>query len=64
MSKFVLWEGDVWKLIRREHFGDETLWLLAAINTKAHWARWANANKCTLLDPALNILFEKGNQDE
>jgi hypothetical protein len=60
---FVLFHGDVWKLLRREHYGDPTLWMIQAINTKSTWLRWVPATECSMLDPALNVLFmEKENE--
>jgi hypothetical protein len=49
----------VWALHRKDHFGDDTMWLVTAINTEAVWNCWVNARDCTLLDPALDVLFER-----
>ena len=56
---YVLYRGDVWALHRKDHFGDDTMWLVTAINTEAVWNFWVNARDCTLLDPALDVLFER-----
>lgn len=61
---FVVFSGEVWRLIRREHYGDPTLWMIQAINTKSTWLRWVPAVDCTLLDPALNVLFERKDDGE
>ena len=57
--EYVLYQGDVWALYRQDHFGDDTMWLVSAINTKAIWNRWVPAKDCIVLDPALNVLFER-----
>jgi len=59
MIGYVLYMGEVWALNRQDHFGDKALWHISAINTKAIWNRWVPAKDCTLLDPALNVLFER-----
>ena len=63
MVGYVLFKGEVWALNRQDHYGDATLWYISAINTKAIWNRWVFAADCTLLDPALNVLFERKEND-
>ena len=63
MIGYVLYGSEVWVLKRQDHYGDASLWYISAIDTKAIWNRWVPAKDCTLLDPALNVLFmEKENE--
>lgn len=63
MKKYVLFEGEVWQLMRPDHFGDSELWYLSTTKPKMNWNRWVIAKNCTLLDPALNVLFERKEDD-
>ena len=60
MNRYVLFEGEVWRLLNTDHGGDTKLWRIgiAELGEKI-WNRWVPADKCTLLDPALNVLFER-----
>lgn len=60
MNRYVLYQGEVWRLLNTDHNGDTKLWRIgiAELGEKI-WNRWVPADKCTLLDPALNILFER-----
>jgi hypothetical protein len=55
----VLYEDKVWILLRKDHYGDESIWHIRAIHEHAIWMRYVKASTCIELDPALNILFEK-----
>jgi len=59
MVGYVLYEDKVWILLRKDHYGDESIWHIRAIHEHAIWMRYVKANECTELDPALNILFKK-----
>jgi hypothetical protein len=59
MVGYVLYEDKVWILLRKDHYGDESIWHIRAIHEHAIWMRYVKANECIELDPALNILFEK-----
>lgn len=60
MNRYVLYQGEVWRLLNTDHNGDTKLWRIgiAELGEKI-WNRWVPADKCTLLDPALNVLFER-----
>lgn len=58
MEKFVLYEGKVWRVIREEHYGDERLCLATQVEGQKN-TYWVSVAKCEPLDPALNILFER-----
>jgi hypothetical protein len=58
-KKYVLFRGDVWILLRKDHFGDESIWHIQADHPHAIWMRYVDASLCTELDPALNVLFER-----
>lgn len=62
MSEYVLFRDEVRKLIRKENYGDPRFWLTEFIEVDAmgrKLLRWVPAKDCTLLDPALNVLFER-----
>ena len=63
--EYVLVQGrDVCQVIRKDHHGDETHWLV--LNTNADISNrlsYVRADWCEPLDPALNILFERKDDD-
>ena len=62
MDEYALVKNEVRKVIRKEHFGDSTLWLTLVLKKDVfgrELVRWVPAKDCTPLDPALNILFER-----
>jgi len=59
MKQFVLFEGDVWEVVREDHFGNPDYMLLCLTGKVYDNLRYTHKNKCTPLDPALNILFER-----
>lgn len=63
MNTYVLYKGEVRKLLRdRSHEGDPKWWFtqLAEVDAMGRpLLRWVYAKDCTLLDPALNVLFEE-----
>lgn len=60
MKEFVLFQGEVWEVMRKDHFNDDRLWHLRNVNdTGRVWNRWVTARSCVPLDPALNVLFER-----
>lgn len=59
MVGYVLYEDKVWILLRKDHYGDESIWHIRAIHEHAIWMRYVKASACIELDSALNILFEK-----
>jgi hypothetical protein len=59
MVGYVLYEDKVWILLRKDHYGDESIWHIRAIHEHAIWMRYVKASTCIELDPALNILFER-----
>lgn len=64
MDRYVLFEGEVWRLWAINHSGDKKLWRLSLVSSTGRiWNRWVPADKCTLLDPALNILFKEKQND-
>lgn len=62
MNEFALVNGNVFKVIRKDHFGDETLWMVQGIDMGIY-QRWVPAHDCIPLDPALNVLFERKEND-
>lgn len=61
MDRYILYKNEVRKLLRKEN--DEWLTLLTERDPMGRrLIRWVPAKDCTLLDPALNILFER-NED-
>jgi hypothetical protein len=62
MDQFVLFRGEVGKVLRKEHFGDDTLWMVQTLRVGIH-QMWVPAKECIPLDPALNILFKEQNHD-
>ena len=62
MDRYVLYKNEVRKLLRKEN--DEWLTLLTERDPMGRrLIRWVRAKDCTPLDPALNVLFER-NEDE
>lgn len=58
MERFVLYENKVWKVVRDEHYNDDSL-LLATETDEPKRTYWIPRARCTFLDPALNVLFER-----
>lgn len=64
MNRFVLFEGEVWRLWATDHGGDKKLWRLSLVSSDGKiWNRWVPADKCIELDPALNVLFKEKQND-
>ena len=66
MKEFVLYEGEPWEVIREDCQGDKTHWLIYSVELTAfknRKLRFVPLKDCIPLDPALNILFER-NDDE
>lgn len=62
MAEYVLVKNEVRKLLRKEHYGDPKLWLTQLTEMDAmgrYLIRWVPASDCTVLDNALNVLFER-----
>jgi hypothetical protein len=66
MNEYALVHGqDIGRVIRKDHFGNHTLWMLdMAFDQAHHHLRWVPAKHCVSLDPALNILFERKENGE
>ena len=63
MSKFVLWNGEVWKVIRTDHFGNPNYLLLQDTKSAFGSLRYVNYIQRTPLDPALYVLFKRKEND-
>lgn len=61
MNKYYLVKGDVVVVIRGDHYGDPHYWLVCSVEKPMSGRRlyYVNADWCTPLDPALNVLFER-----
>lgn len=62
MAEYALVNNEVRKVIRKEHFGDSMLWLTVILEKDVfgrELIRWVPSKDCVLLDPALNVLFER-----
>ena len=62
MKKFVLYGGDVWEVIRQDCQGDKSHWLVNSVDGIK--LLFVPVKDCTPLDPALNILFERKDDDD
>ena len=58
MKQFVLYNGEVWEVVREDCQGDETHWLLDSAEDRIK-LRFVPREDCAPLDPALNVLFER-----
>lgn len=64
MKQFVLYEGNVWEVVREDCQGDKTHQLVYAVERSVFHGRslrFVPVKDCTPLDPALNVLFEEKN---
>ena len=60
MSEYYLVKGDVVMAIRKDHYGDPFYWLVCSMEERPKQRLYyVNADWCTPLDPALNVLFER-----
>lgn len=63
MSEFALLNGKyVVRVIRKDHYGDKAFWLVKYAEHLHHMG-FVEAKDCTPIDPALNILFERKQND-
>ena len=61
MTEYILICGAiVARVIHKDHYDDKAIWLVMTENNKL---TYVPAKDCTPLDPALNVLFER-NEDE
>lgn len=64
LMEYALVYGEVGRVVRKNHFGDKELWMLdMAIDNTSILLRWVPAKECTPLDPSLNVLFERKEND-
>lgn len=64
MNEFALLNGEhVVRVIRKDHYGDTEFWLIDYMHNSAHHMGFVRGEDCTLLDPALNVLFERKDND-
>ena len=66
MREYALLYGKaVVRVIRKDHHGDKSYWLVKPVDKHpgAYHLQFVPANRCELLDPALNVLFER-NENE
>lgn len=67
MDTYVLYKGEVRKLLRKQlHASNTEEWLTQLTERDPmgrRLIRWVPAKDCTLLDPALNVLFEEKEND-
>ena len=62
MNEFALLNGKhVVRVIRKDHYGDKAFWLIDYMNNSApaHHMGFVKSKDCIPLDPALNVLFER-----
>jgi len=67
MAEYVLLYGKaVVRVIRKDHHGDKRYWLIDYMDNSAppHHIGFVNKEDCTLLDPALYVLFERKDDDD
>ena len=66
MAEYVLVQGrDVAQVIRKSHHDDDTYWLVKFLDADAgDRLGFTRAEWCEPLDPALNILFERKEDDD
>jgi hypothetical protein len=63
--EYVLVQGrEVYAVIRKDHYGDETHWLVCSVNPKSSQRlSYVRAEWCVPLDPSLNVLFKRKEND-
>ena len=63
MEEYVLYKNEVRRVIRKDRDANPTLMWLTVILKKdvlgRELVRWVPAKDCIPLDPALNVLFER-----
>lgn len=59
MGDYVFYQGEVWRVMAKNHNGNEKLWYVQGVDMVAIWNRWIPADKCIPLDHALDVLFEE-----
>jgi hypothetical protein len=57
----LIWDREVARVVRKDHHGDKFYWLVQPIGSHPNslHLQFVPANRCELLDPALNVLFER-----
>jgi hypothetical protein len=61
MKEFVLFKGEqVCQVLRKDHYGNKDMWLVQKVDVDGtDRLNYVFAKDCVPLDPALNILFER-----
>jgi hypothetical protein len=62
MNEFALLnDKQVVRVIRKDHYGDKSFWLVDYMGNSnlVHHMGFVRGENCVLLDPALNVLFER-----
>jgi hypothetical protein len=60
MEYALVQDREVYAVMRKDHYGDKSLWLVCSLdpNTSQRLS-YVRADWCEVLDPALYILFER-----
>lgn len=66
MANYYLARGNVVMVIRKDQYGDPNYWLVCSVEQPVGNRRlyYTHAENCVPLDPALNILFERKDDDD
>jgi len=60
MEYALVYGREVYAVMRKDHYGDKSLWLVCSLDPNASQRlSYVHAKHCEVLDPALNILFER-----